>query len=409
MSILIKNALVVSQNARRRVHYTDVFIDENVITEISDHIRIEADYKIDGNGRMLLPGLINTHSHVAMGTMKGLVDDVGMEEFLSRTAKLDAAQTDASVYSGTSLGIAEMLRTGTTSFVDLYYSEDIIANAALPEGIRAFLSWVALDKGYTTQPGDPIKNAERFIREFDSKSDLLVPGVGLQGVYACSAETMLKAKELAERFDRILPMHISESAAEVAACKKRMGRTPLAYMEKIGAISGNMLAVHEVYPTPYELRLLQRHGIAVSHNPVSNMKLGNGPAAPVPKMLATGINVTLGTDSVASNNSLDMFGTMKAAALLHKALGKDPTIVPAQDVLDMATINAAKALRMGRKLGSIEEGKLADVILINPGQSGLPMSRKNAVSNAVYSLQGLNVEKTIVNGEIVMDAEALRH
>ncbi len=400
MGILIKNALVVSQDRKRSVRYNDVLIEGNVIAEVSKKIRVSTDRVIDGTGKLLMPGLVNTHTHVAMGRMRGLVDDVPLGEFLSRTSRLDSKQTGKTIRRGAELGINEMIRTGTTTFVDLYYSEDIIASAAAKSGMRAFLSWVALDKKYTTQKGDPLENAERFIRNFRNKTGLVVPGIGLQGVYVCGRDTILKAKEIAEKYDCIVPMHVSESISEISECKKRTGATPISYLEKIGALHEKLIAVHAVYASQSDIRKLRSNNVSVSHNPTSNMKLGNGFAAPVTEMAEGGINVSLGTDSVASNNGLDMFGEMKAAALLQKAKTSDPTALTAQQSLDMATLNGAKAIGMAGRLGSIQEGMLADVVLLDPAPNGLPLTPGNAVSNIVYALNGLNACATIINGKI---------
>ncbi|MEM3754025.1 MAG: amidohydrolase family protein, partial [Candidatus Micrarchaeaceae archaeon] len=289
-----------------------------------------------------------------------------------------------------------------TSFLDLYYGEEVIARAAAKLGARAFLAWAILDKEYTTQKGVPLENAERFIRKFIGRNPLLNPEVGLQGIYVCSAETMRKAKELAERYDRIITMHLAESKREVEESRKKRGKDPIRYLEEIGFLGRRLIAAHAVHADNADISLLAGNGVTVSHNPVSNMKLGNG-IAPIYEMLRAGVNITLGTDSAASNNNLDMFQSMKFASLLQKGANSNPGIATAQQVLDFATVNAAKALGMQDKIGSIKEGMLADVVLLNPSPNGLPLSRANAVANIVYAMEGLNVEMSIVNGKIVVD------
>ncbi|MEM3405144.1 MAG: amidohydrolase family protein [Candidatus Micrarchaeaceae archaeon] len=402
MSILIKGAIVVTQDEGRSVLKGDVYIEEERIAEIAGRINVGADYKIDANGKILMPGLINTHTHVGMSSLRGYVDEMSLDEFLEKTFAFDKGREDAHLYKDSVVSIREMLQTGTTSFLDLYYGEEVIARAAAKLGSRAFLAWAILDKEYTTQKGVPLENAERFIRKFIGRNPLLNPEVGLQGVYVCSAETMRKAKELAERYDRIITMHLAESKREVEESRKKRGKDPIRYLEEIGFLGRRLIAAHAVHADNADIALLAGNGVTVSHNPVSNMKLGNG-IAPIYEMLRAGVNITLGTDSAASNNNLDMFQSMKFASLLQKGANSNPGIATAQQVLDFATVNAAKALGMQDKIGSIKEGMLADVVLLNPSPNGLPLSRANAVANIVYAMEGLNVEMSIVNGKIVVD------
>ncbi|MEM0148985.1 MAG: amidohydrolase family protein [Candidatus Micrarchaeaceae archaeon] len=401
-SMLIKGAIVVTQNAERSIINGDVYIEDNRIGEIASHINVGADYEIDASGKILMPGLINTHTHVGMSSMRGYADDISLDRFLDKTFAFDKGRSYASIYGDSLISIQEMLETGTTSFLDLYYGEDTIAKAAERLGARAFLAWVVLDKEYTTQKGTPLANAEHFVRKFAGKDGLISPEVGLQGIYVCSDETLLSAMELAERYGRIITMHLAETVREVEASKKKHGKGPIEYLDSIGFLNWRLIAAHVVHAYENDIMLLARRGVTVSHNPASNMKLGNG-IAPVYKMLKAGINVTIGTDSVASNNSLDMFQSIKLAALLQKGATRDPSALTAQQALDLATVNAAKALGVDDKIGSIEEGKLADLVLLDPRPNGLPLSRENAVSNIVYALEGLNVEMSIINGKIVFD------
>ncbi|MEM0124381.1 MAG: amidohydrolase family protein, partial [Candidatus Micrarchaeaceae archaeon] len=317
MSILIKGAIVVTQDEGRSVLKGDVYIEEERIAEIAGRINVGADYKIDANGKILMPGLINTHTHVGMSSLRGYVDEMSLDEFLEKTFAFDKGREDAHLYKDSVVSIREMLQTGTTSFLDLYYGEEVIARAAAKLGSRAFLAWAILDKEYTTQKGVPLENAERFIRKFIGRNPLLNPEVGLQGVYVCSAETMRKAKELAERYDRIITMHLAESKREVEESRKKRGKDPIRYLEEIGFLGRRLIAAHAVHADNADIALLAGNGVTVSHNPVSNMKLGNG-IAPIYEMLRAGVNITLGTDSAASNNNLDMFQSMKFASLLQK-------------------------------------------------------------------------------------------
>ncbi len=398
MSILIKNAWIVTQNEKREILQGNIYIEENKIAEIGN-VNVEAEYILDAKGKIAMPGLINTHTHVGMTDMRGIADDVNLEEFLTRMWKEEAKRGKEGIYNGAKLGIREMLRTGTTAFVDMYSDEDAIAKAAKELGIRAFLGWAVVDEDITTQEGNPLNNAENFIREFKNE-DLITPLIAPHAVYTCNEETLLKAKEIAEKYDTLITMHISETRKEVYEHRKKTGMRPVEWLEKIEFLNPKLIAAHLVWLTLHEIKILAKNGVKASHNPTSNMKLGNGGSMPLPEMLDNGILITLGTDSTVSNNNLDMFEVMKFAALLHKNERWDASATNAQSILDFATINAAKAL--GLNAGSIEEGKLADLVILNPEPNGLPLRKDTIVSNIVYSLNGLNVEHTIVNGKIVI-------
>lgn len=407
MSILIKNGWIVTQDSNRNILKKDIYIESNKIVEISDKITTEADHKIDAKDKIIAPGLINTHTHIAMGSLRGVADDLNLDSFLNKMFKLDASRTDEDLYTSSMIGMLELIRTGTTSFLDLYYSEDIVAKAAIKSGTRAFLGWVILDREYTTQKGDPLQNAEQFIREFNNKNELVVPEVGLQGIYVCSKETLLKAKELAEKYDKLITMHIAETRKEIYEHQNKFRQRPVEFLDNIGFLSHRLISVHSLYLTLNEIYMFAKNQVSVSHNPISNMKLGNGGAAPIFEMLKNGITVTLGTDSVSSNNNLDMFQVMKTAGLLIKNDRWDASIISAQQILDFATINGAKALK-NDKIGSIETDKFADLIIIDPVPNGLPMYRENIVSNLIYALEGLNVDTTIINGNILMHNKKLK-
>ncbi len=398
MSILIKNAWIVTQNEKREILQGNIYIEESKIVEIG-YVNEEAEYVLNASGKIVMPGLINTHTHVGMTDMRGIADDVNLEEFLMRMWKEEAKRGREDIYKGAKLGIMEMLRTGTTAFVDMYSDEDVIAKAAKELGIRAFLGWAVVDEDITTQEGNPLTNAENFIKEFRNE-ELITPLIAPHAVYTCNEETLLKAKEIAEKYDTLITMHISETRKEVYEHRKKTGMRPVEWLEKIEFLNSKLIAAHLVWLTLHEIKILAKNGVKASHNPTSNMKLGNGGSMPLPEMLDNGILITLGTDSTVSNNNLDMFEAMKFSALLHKNERWDASITNAQEILDFATINAAKAL--GLNTGSIEEGKLADLIVLNPEPNGLPLRKDTIVSNIVYSLNGLNVEHTIVNGEIII-------
>ena len=398
MSILIKDAWVVTQNERREVFKGDVYVEDNIIAD-TGHINVEAETVIKGGNYIVIPGLINTHNHVPMTDMRGLADDLELDGFLERMWKLEAVRDEKDIFNGAKIGIDEMLSTGTTSFMDMYSDEDIVAKVAKDKGIRAFLGWAVVDDELTTQKGSPIKNAEKFIKEFEDEQ-LITPLVAPHGVYTCSEETLHKAKELAERYNTLMTMHVSETRKEVYEHRKKTGKRPVEYLESIDFLSPRLMAVHLVWLTLNEIRMLAMHEVKASHNPTSNMKLGTGGSMPLVEMLNEGMLITLGTDSAVSNNNLDMFEVMKIAAILHKNERWSAAVTNAQMILDFATINAAEAL--GLNAGTIEEGKLADMAVIDASApNAQPLKKDTLVSNVVYSLSGQNVKYTIVDGKIV--------
>ena len=401
MSILVKGGLVVTQNWKREIVKADVLVDDGRIAEIG-HVKAKADDVVDASGCIVMPGLVNCHTHVAMALMRSLVDDVKLDKFLDRTFAVDAKRTPDDIAAGATLGCLEMTRTGTTTFVDLYYSQDVIAECVEQVGLRGYLGWTVLDEKFTTQKGKPIKNCENFIRGHKDRP-LITPIVAPQGVYVCSDETLLQAKELAQREKTFCHYHLSETRKEVYDYQKVKGKRPVEHLAEIGFFSKGDLAAHGVWLTINEIRQLAKAGVGVAHCPTSNMKLASGGVAPIQEMLTEGVIVSLGTDGCSSNNTLDMFLEMKFGSLLQKSFRWDASVIPAQKALDMATLDAAKCLGAEKDLGSIELGKKADLIVIDCMRPGmLPMRPENAVANLVYSSASHSVKDTMVDGKFVM-------
>jgi 5-methylthioadenosine/S-adenosylhomocysteine deaminase len=401
MSTLIKNALIVTQDDERRAIRGDVLVEAGRIAQVGQ-VRGGADQIIDAGGDILMPGLINTHTHIAMSIMKGVADDLPFISFLDRVFAIDAKRTPQDVEIGAELGCLEMIRGGTTTFVDMYYDEDAIARAVERAGLRGILCWAVLDQQFTTQKGNPLDNAKAFHRQFQGR-EKVVPGIALQGVYVCSEETFAGAKDYAVHNDMLLHFHLSETRKEVYDHKAKTGQRPTEWLDRIGFLSSRCLAAHAAWLTINEVKALARAGASISTCPVSNMKLATGGVAPIPEMLQAGVNVSIGTDGSTTNNSLDMFGEMKMLALLQKASRWDPTIVPAQQALDFATIGGAKAIGMADKLGRVKEGYLADLILLDASAPNLrPVNERNVVSNIVYSGNALNVKTVLCGGQVLM-------
>ncbi len=401
MELLIRHGLIVTQDAARRVIEGDVMVEDGLITSVgkggsgSDHV-------IDAEGGIVMPGLFNTHTHVGMTDLRGLLDDMNLEPFLEKTFRLDNGRTSGEIQSASIHAIHEMLAGGTTSFADLYYSEDVIAEACGQTGIRGFLAWVTLDREITTQKGDPVKNADDFCKRF-SKPGLVTPMVGLQGVYVCSEETAMAAKSVAHRRGRGMHMHLCETRHEVYSHEARTGRRPVDWLSSIGFLDGSapLLAAHGAWLTRNEMKTLHAAGVSVSSCARSNMKLGSG-IPPVEELRSEGVTVSLGTDSATTSNNLDMFEEMRTASLLQKVNKWDASVLPASGVLDMVTRNAAGSLGVLGTLGSIEEGKKADIILLDRRSARLfPLGKENVIQQIVYSAQSSDVTHTIVDGRQV--------
>lgn len=401
MSLVLRSGLLVTQDARRRVVTADVLVEDGRIAAIGS-VDASADEVLDCTGCAVLPGLINAHHHVANTLLRGIADDLPLEEMFERAFAIDARFTRRDVQIGALLGCLEMIRSGTTSFHDLFYWEDEVARAVRESGMRGFLSWNTLDEAFTTQRGTPVKNADQFVAKH--KGDPLVtPSVGVQGVYVASEETYLGAREVAERHGVRLHTHLSETRPEVYGHVEKTGMRPVEWLETIGFLGPRLTAAHGVWLTLNEVRTLARHGVSVAHCPVSNMKLASGGVAPVPEMLQEGVAVSLGTDSPISNNGMDLFADMKVAALLHKSSRWDARAMPAQTVLDLATIGGARALGMERELGSIEVGKRADLAIVSMrGAHTAPFYPDKVISHLVYACRGSDVQGTIVGGEVLM-------
>ncbi|MBN1677019.1 MAG: amidohydrolase family protein [Candidatus Thermoplasmatota archaeon] len=401
MSILIKNGLVVTQNWKREVLKGDVLVDGGKIAAVG-HVKSRPDEVVDASGCIVIPGLINCHTHVAMTLMRSVADDVGLEGFLEKTFAIDSKRIPEDIEVGAALGCLEMARSGTTTFLDLYYSEDAIAKSAEEGGLRAYLGWAVLDEELTTQKGKPIKNCEAFVKAYKGKP-LVKPVVAPQGVYVCGRETLAQAKELAAREGTFCHYHLSETRYEVYEHQRKTGKRPVEYLADIGFLSKGDVAAHGVWLTMSEVRQLANAGVAVAHCPTSNMKLASGGVAPLPEMFAEGVTVGLGTDGCSSNNGLDMFLEMKFCSLLHKSHRWDASVLNAQKCLDLATIDGAKCLGAEKQLGSIEVGKKADLVVIDCNTPAMtPTTPENAVANLIYAGPSHSVRDTMVEGRFVI-------
>ncbi|MCE5244250.1 MAG: amidohydrolase [Syntrophobacteraceae bacterium] len=354
----------------------------------------------DLSGYLVLPGLVNAHVHGAMSCFRGLGDDLPLMQWLTEVifpAEAAHANPDM-VYWGTLLSIVEMLKNGVTTFCDGYFHEEDAARAARDSGIRAVLGQGIVDfpAPGIPDPGRARERAEAFLEAFPAGVPTLRPSLFCHAPYTCSAETMRWVKDLCRERGILFQIHLSETAGEVEELTARHGMSPAFLLDRLGILDPGTLCAHANWLDTSEIALLARRGAGVAHNPESNMKLAAG-VAPVPEMLAAGVNVGLGTDGCASNNDLDLFGEMDRAAKLHKAFRRDPVVCPARRVLWMATRGGAKAVGWADGIGSLEAGKKADFAAIDLKQPHLtPLY--DPVSHLVYAVKGSDVRHVWIEG-----------
>ena len=405
--ILILNGKLLTMDSRRTQFKNGaVAIEGKKIVALGpsdDFSSWNASRIIDARGGIIMPGLINAHTHAAMTCFRGLADDLPLMTWLNDyifpvEAKLDYNK----VYCGTLLACAEMILSGTTCFCDMYLFEDAVADAAKHAGMRAVVGEVLYD--FPSPNYGPIENGfaytEMLIEKWKNDS-LITIAVEPHSPYLCSPDLLKRAFSLAEKNNIQLVIHVSETENEVQKSKEKHGVTPVGLLANLDVLSPNLLACHCVVLTDEDISLLQRFDVKVSHNPESNMKLASG-IAPIPELLKAGVCVGLGTDGCASNNDLDIFMEMDTAARLHKVNTFDPTVMDAYTVLKMCTIDGAKSLGIDHITGSIEPGKRADIIIIDTHKPHLtPMY--NPISHLVYAVKGSDVATSIINGKIVME------
>ncbi|HXE80185.1 MAG TPA: amidohydrolase [Vicinamibacterales bacterium] len=407
--LVITGGTVVTMDARGRVLSPGaVAIAGSVITAVGqpDHVRgaNPSARVIDATGAIVLPGLINTHTHAPMVLYRGLADDLALMEWLQDYIFPAEAGTvsPSFVRTGTRLAALEMIHSGTTTFADMYYFEEEIARETRAAGLRGVLGQTVI--GFPAPdaktPAEALARARAFIDEF-AGDPLIVPAVAPHSMYLLDRDTLLACRDLARTKNVPLLIHLAETQDEVRTAREKHRKTPVGFLESIGFWTPLTVAAHGVWVSDDDIRILAERTIGVSHNPESNMKLASG-TAPVPKYLRAGVRVALGTDGAASNNDLDMFEAMRQAALLHKLETGDPQAVPARMALEMATIGGARVLGLHHLVGSLEPGKRADLIVV-----GMRKPRHtpiyDPISHLVYVARGDDVETTIVNGRVLME------
>jgi 5-methylthioadenosine/S-adenosylhomocysteine deaminase len=407
-SLVITGGTVITADDQRRilapgalaVSGTDI-VAVGTPEEIAGRYR--AAQTIDATGQVVLPGLINTHTHAPMVLYRGLGNDLNLQDWLTKYIFPAEAKTVSPefVRAGTRLAALEMILGGTTTFVDMYYFEEEVAEAAKEAGIRGVLGQTIIQFPVpdARTPADTFARTRRFIARYKGHA-LVTPAVAPHSMYTLSADDLRAADRLAREQQVPLLIHLEETKTERDDSIKTHGMSPTAYLAQLGLLGPHVLGAHGVWLAPGDIQLLARARASISHNPESNMKLASG-TAPLAEYLAARVPVGLGTDGAASNNDLDMFEAMRQAAFLQKVVRNDPTAAPASLVLDLATRQGAVAIGMGDRLGQLTPGRRADVIVVDTTRPHLqPMF--DPVAQIVYAAKAGDVRTTIVNGRVLM-------
>jgi 5-methylthioadenosine/S-adenosylhomocysteine deaminase len=408
VSLLVSGGVVLTVDPADDVYAPGaVAIDGSRIVAVGPDADIRSRYAgrevVDATGLVVMPGLVNTHTHAPMVLFRGLADDLALGDWLHTyifPAEARAVSPEF-VRAGARLAALEMIESGTTTFTDMYYFEEEIAKVAREAGLRGVLGETVIEfpSPDARTPAEGLARAERFMREWQG-DDLVTPTVAPHSMYTLDAGSLQASRALANRFGAPLLIHLAETEGEVEGSEKTHGRSPVSYLDSLGFWTGRTVAAHAVWVTPRDIAVLAARHVAVSHNPESNMKLASG-AAPVTDLRAEHVTVGLGTDGAASNNDLDMFEAMRQASFLQKLRTRDPRAITAREAVAMATIEGARALGLDERLGSLEAGKRADLITVSMAAARqTPMY--DPFSHLVYVTRGDDVRTVIVNGRLLM-------
>jgi 5-methylthioadenosine/S-adenosylhomocysteine deaminase len=408
MDLIITGGTVVTMDPQRRlIEDGAVIVRGDKIAAVGKRSDITPHYSgktIDARGALVLPGLINAHTHAAMSLFRGVADDHLLNEWLQRYIFPAEASnvSEEFVTWGTRLGLLEMIRGGITTFADMYYFEDAVARVAKEAGMRGVIAETIVD--FPAPDHRSTRAAFDYLESFIEKwqgDPLVTPAAGPHSIYTVSEENLREVATLARRYGVPILIHLAEGKFETRQTRERHGLSPVGYLEQIGVLGPDITAAHCIWEDAADIAALANYGVGCVHNPSSNMKLASG-VMPVVDLLAAGVAVGLATDGVASNNRQDMFSEMDLAAKLQKVTRMDPRALPATDVVEMATIGGARALHLDKQIGSLEEGKQADLIIIETtAPHATPMY--NVYSQLVYALKACDVKTVIIAGKIVMD------
>ncbi|MDR2966688.1 MAG: amidohydrolase family protein [Methanobacteriaceae archaeon] len=409
-NILIKDAIILKQeNINGKIIQSgkkeSLLIENDKIAEISPKIdSIAIDKIIDGTNKILMPGLVNTHTHISMNLFRGLTDDMELDTWLNdHIWPMEAKLNGDYCYIGALLAQVEMIKSGTTTFNDMYFFMEDVAKSVEKSGIRGCLSYGMIDFGDLKKRENEFRENIRLIKKCNNQANGRIKTFfGPHSTFTCSKELLDGVREKANKYNVGIHIHMNETQKEIKDLMEATGKRPFEYLNDINFLNGDVLAAHGVWLSKEEIKIIKENNVKISHNPCSNMKLSSG-ISPVAELLANKICVSIGTDGAASNNNLDMFEEMKFASLLQKVSTTNPKALPANDVINMATLNGAKSLGLESDIGSLEVGKYADMILVDINSPNLTPMSNQISSNLVYAANGSNVSHTICNGEILME------
>ncbi|MDR1616220.1 MAG: amidohydrolase [Syntrophomonadaceae bacterium] len=408
MTILIENAVILPMTGPENVIENGyITIEGERITEVGAGKPTPGAYAkiIDGTNKAVMPGFINTHTHAAMTLLRGYADDLPLQEWLqTKIWPLEAKFNAEHIYWGTMLAIAEMIKSGTTTFADMYFFMDEVARAVEETGVRGVLA-----RGLTSGRGSDKSVEENLAlhKKWHGKAQGRISVfLGPHAPYTCSADFLHYLSELAQKEQIGIHIHLAETKKECDDIMKQHGKTPIALAEEAGLFKNKVIAAHCVYVTEEDIKTLKKYGVGVAHNPESNMKLSSG-VAPVPAMLEAGIKVGLGTDGASSNNNLDMLQETRSAALLHKVSTMKPTSLPAYQALEMATANGAAVIGQEKEIGRLVPGYKADLIILDLDVPHMTPCY-DIYANIVYSAQASDVLTVMVNGGILMENRVIK-
>jgi len=413
LTTILKNAIVLTMNQNKEIFDPGaIAIDGEKIVAVGSEAdilsRFQAAEVIDCGKKVLMPGLINTHTHIPMTLLRGLSDDLRLDVWLMGYMMPVEREfvSPEFVRLGTKIGCAEFIRSGVTTFNDMYYFEDHVAEATAEVGLRAVVGQTVMKFSAPDAESyeDSLALSENLIKKWQGHP-LILPAIAPHAVYTCTPDVLTSVVELAKKYDVRVHFHVSETKDEVENLRKEHGLPVVPYIRKFGMLETKMIAAHCVYLDEGEIRSLQHAGVGIAHNPTSNLKLASG-FAPVSRMMHLGCNVGIGTDGPASNNDLDMFEEIRLANLIAKASSGDPTVLPARQTLEMATIIGARALHMEEMIGSLEPGKRADIILIDispvHNQPRFLRDPDGIYAQIIYAAKSTDVTDTMVNGKWLM-------
>jgi 5-methylthioadenosine/S-adenosylhomocysteine deaminase len=405
--LVLNGTLVTMDKSHRVIEDAGVAIKNGRIVAVGQRRdiirRFTSTQTVDARDKLIIPGLINGHTHVPMTLFRGLADDLDLQEWLTKFIFPAEAKnvSEEFVRAGTRLGLAEMIRGGTTTYCDMYYFEDAIADETAKAGVRGVLGETVIDFPVADNKtnAEAMAYVEKFVQKWKDH-ELITPAIAPHAPYTVSEEHLKAARAFSDRTGAPIVTHVSETKREVDDSLKAKGASPVEYLKRIGFLNERVIAAHVVWPTGDDIDTLQRAGVGVVHNPQSNMKLASG-VAPVPRMMQEGVRVGLGTDGAASNNDLSMWEEMDTAAKLHKLSSGDPKVMSALEAFELATIRGARALHLEKDIGSIEVGKRADLVLVaRDSLNQIPIY--NIYSDLVYATKASDVQTVIINGRIVM-------